>query len=356
MKRLLSPLSMLALTAVSHGVILQLDYSYDAANGNFFGTNTVAKAALDAAAADLSAALLPSFDAVATEVFTGRSGETEATFNWRLSFENPFTGATVTLENFAPVAADVVTIYVGMRPLTGSTLGEGGPGGAGFSLNGSGFPAEWVAAVDEAEAASNAVMPREGGPVIGSISGSSTFGSAVANYTMKYGQFLGNLWFDNDTNNDGAIDSESTLNNSWHFSHLTTPATGKNDFYSVALHELIHGIGFGSSDTWDSFESGGTNWLGPNARSLDLANGVALLSPDGAHIREGYVSPRLSDGVLQEVVMDPTVTVGTRKLLTEMDVAFLRDLGYATVPEPGVPLLSLAGLAWLAAARRPRRA
>ena len=32
---------------------IQLDYSYDAANGNFFGTNPTAKAAVDAAALDL---------------------------------------------------------------------------------------------------------------------------------------------------------------------------------------------------------------------------------------------------------------------------------------------------------------
>ena len=53
------------------------------------------------------------------------------------------------------------------------------------------------------------------------------------------------------------------------------------------------------------------------------------------------MSARLSDGVMQEVVMDPNITTGTRKELTELDLAFLRDIGWETItiPEPSSTLL-----------------
>lgn len=43
------------------------------------------------------------------------------------------------------------------------------------------------------------------------------------------------------------------------------------------------------------------------------------------------MSIRISDGEEQEVLMDSNITVGTRKELTLLDLAFLRDIGYDTV-------------------------
>jgi hypothetical protein len=49
--------------------------------------------------------------------------------------------------------------------------------------------------------------------------------------------------------------------------------------------------------------------------------------------------------------MDPTITVGTRKYLTDLDLAFLQDMGWEVVPEPtSAALLLLSGLvvgAWM---------
>ena len=64
------------------------------------------------------------------------------------------------------------------------------------------------------------------------------------------------------------------------------------------------------------------------------------------------MSTRLSDGLAQEAVMDPTITVGTRKTLTELDLAFLRDLGFTTVPEPSRMLLLFVGAVGLLRIRR----
>jgi hypothetical protein len=342
MRQLLVPFfSLLSCAGSAHAIVIQLDYSYDSTN--FFGINPAAKTALETAAANISDAILPSLNAVTTDTFTGTNLLTTATFDWRLNFEDPSTGAPITLQTFTR-PADTILVYVGARPLLGPALGEGGPAGAGLSLSGSGLALQWQGAVAQAEAASNDVMPRDGGPIIGRLQGSSTFGTSTANYDVQYGAILGNLWFDSDTNDDGAADSVAALNAFWQFDAASPVAAGKNDFYSVALHELLHAIGFGSSETWDSLANG-TTWLGPAASALRGGSGANLVSGDGAHIAPGSMSRRLFDLVPQEAVMDPSLAVGTRKYLTELDMAFLKDLGYATIPEPStIALLALASV------------
>src|SRR4030095_9353905 len=83
---------------IARAVVIQVDYSFDAANGNFFGQVPSAKAAVDAAAADLSAAILPTLSAINTDTFTGTSGGASVTLNWNIGFTNPSTGAAVTPE------------------------------------------------------------------------------------------------------------------------------------------------------------------------------------------------------------------------------------------------------------------
>ena len=349
---LMKPLPILLLQLVSctaaQALSIQLDFSFDQANGNFFTSNQPARLALQAAAADLSTALFPALNSLSTDVFTGMSGGTTATLNWSLRFTNPSTGATEVLDTYN-LAADQITIYVGMRPLLGSTLGEGGPGAAGISIGGSGSPSNWDAALDNAESQSNAAMTRGRGPVIGQLTGSAPFGSAPGNYTLPFGIAVGNLWFDSDTDNLNGVDNAMRLEDYWHFNHTTPVAAGKNDFYSVALHELTHAIGLGGSQTWNSLiAANGTTWLGSAASALN-GGGANLVS--GGHIASGKISPRLSDGVFQEVVMDPTLTVGSRKALTQLDLAFLKDLGYATIPEPSTATLLLASLAALSLRR-----
>jgi hypothetical protein len=152
------------------------------------------------------------------------------------------------------------------------------------------------------------------------------------------------LWFDRDTNNDGVADTDAILNNSWQFDYNQSPV-GKNDFYSVALHEILHALGFGASDSWQAHVTGGHSWNGSQVVGL-LGTGTNVLGVDDAHIAEGLMSARLSDGGVQEAVMDPSLTVGTRKTLTWLDLAFLRDIGWQTVvPEPSSWLLAVCGAA-----------
>lgn len=345
--------SLLAVSAPA--LTIEIDYTYD--TSGFFTTYSVARNALEKAADDISTAITSSLDEITTDVFAGVNGGTTATLDWKLTFTNPTTGAAETLTTFT-MAQDKVVIYAGAQKLGGSTLGQGGPGGGGFSLGGSGFPSEWIGAVSAAETLSNTALLRGGNsPTIGNISGSSDFGEFTANYSLNYAPIIGNLWFDNDTDNNGVIDDAATLGASWHFDHTTDVAAGKNDFYSVALHEVLHAIGVGTSVSWTAAVSG-TDWLGTNAIALN-GTGTGLVDGGGSHIADDTNSTTISDGSAQEVLMGPSIVTGTRKELTALDLAFLEDLGYSVsaVPEPAESVL-VFGLfvATLVGSRRRRRA
>ncbi len=330
-----------------------VDYSLDT-TGIFTATPT-AKAALDQAAADLSAAIISTPGAV-TDTVTGTSGSASATYNFSWSYTHPVTGVTQAVTN-AALASGSITVYAGWRNLTGTTLGQGGPGGAGFGGSGSGSGVDFTNAVNNANALGTANMGRGSGPVIGTLTGNFS-GNPIA---VDFGVGYGNIWFDSDTNNDSTTDSAGTLASSWHFDHTTGVAGGKSDLYSVALHELLHGLGIGTGDSWDNFVSG-TSWTGP-AAIAEYGTGTGLIDVGGAHIASS-ISSTVYGGILggtagasQEVVMDPSITVGTRKYLTELDLAFMQDVGWQVVPEPSTVVLLGAGGAVVAACvyRRHRR-
>lgn len=226
--------------------------------------------------------------------------------------------------------ADTIKIFVGARNLEGSTLGQGGPGGAGVSLGVNGFESEWVAAMAAAETASNSVFQRGSQvPIIGNLSDSFTVGSTTANYSLNYGPVVGNLWFDDDTDNADGTDDATRLGNYWHFDHTTAVAVGKIDFYSVALHEILHAMGFGLGNEWTSNVSG-TIWLGADSIAAN-GTGVGLVDVNGAHLATSISSTALEGGAAQDVV---SISTGVRKTLTALDLAILTDLNYSAVPEP----------------------
>jgi hypothetical protein len=69
--------------------------------------------------------------------------------------------------------------------------------------------------------------------------------------------------------------------------------------------------------------------LGTGTGVLDSASP----NPNG-HIAAGTVSTRLSDGTAQQAVMTPAIFNGQRKKFTRLDLAFLRDIGWQTIPYP----------------------
>ncbi|AFZ36888.1 Dockerin type 1 protein [Stanieria cyanosphaera PCC 7437] len=109
-----------------------------------------------------------------------------------------------------------------------------------------------------------------------------------------------------------------TFNNTidWDFS-FNNPNTQKIDFISVALHEIGHILGFGTSAIFNKIGGDG-KFDGVNALAVNKGNPIPLES-DLAHVKEGFNQ--------NTVLLDPFNNRG-RNLPTPIDLALLADIGY----------------------------
>ncbi|QDT11344.1 calcium-binding protein [Planctomycetes bacterium K23_9] len=253
-------------TRINFSVSIAIDYSLD--TQGFFG-NTSARDALEDVAADISSRLNDSFNAITP------SGSN----SWDLRFFHPATGAYGAHVVNPTIAADEYRIYAGGRELGGNTLGSAGPGG--FSAGGN---QAWFDAIRQ-----------RGQTGVATDTDFAAWGGSVA------------------------FDSVGTT---WHYDETTTGLVGgESDFRSVAYHELIHALGFGSADSFDAWISGG-QFTGPAALGeYDFGGNVPLYS-DLSHFADGT-----TDGG-QETAMDPIITSGTRKFPTPLDWAVMTDIGW----------------------------
>jgi len=165
---------------------------------------------------------------------------------------------------------DDLIIFVGARDISGNTLALGGP--SGYSLVGDEF---YLRVADNF---------RDKGP------------------SKNFEPWAGVLTFDTGTN--------------WNYS-LKPPSSDQNDLLTVALHEIGHVLGIGTSSTFKSFvndqEFTGTNTVTLNSYALPL-------SQDKSHVSDNYNE--------NNVLMDPSTTIGDRVQISEIDKAILSDLGY----------------------------
>lgn len=279
-------------------VDIQFDYTYD--SSNFFNGNAQRQNLLNAAAQVFESRFTDNLTAI-----TPGSGNT-----WSAVFSHPVTGLDQIVDNLA-IASGVIKVYVGARNLGGSTLGEGGPGG--FGASGS------QAFIDNIS-------------LRGQLSG-----------TTDFGPWGGSISFDADT--------------SWYFDNdiSTLESFGSmSDFYSVAVHELAHLLGFGTAPSWDNFKRTSPNrFIG--AKSMSLNGGVAVPLDGGlGHWANGTVDDVTSPFTIlnQETAMDPSILSGTRKYFTELDYAGMGDIGWDVIPEPSTALMLSFGTVAVCARRR----
>jgi len=258
-------------TRIMPAVVVQVDYSLDTSG---FFDDSARRTVLEDAINQISTRL----DDTLLEIVPGKISPGDT---WTATYTNPSTGSVDSMTDLV-IGESVIIVFVGARQL-GATLGEGGPGG--FSVSGS--TQAWLDTV-AGRGQAGALLPS------GSENDFATWG--------------GSLTFDSDTN--------------WHFG-LTAAGldSGESDFYSVAQHEFFHLLGFGTADSWDNLVVGGEFTGAASVAEYDLS-GNPPVSGAQSHWQEGT-----TDGG-QEAAMDPTLTTGTRKQVTDLDLAGLDDIGW----------------------------
>jgi hypothetical protein len=265
-------LGMLLLTTASARgrVVISLDYSLDA--GGLFDS-TAARTVMDRAAQVFSDRFVDNL----TAITPGGSN------TWSARIINPGTGALDYDPHLTSVAANIIKVYVGSRPLTGLEVGSAGIG---------------AAVVGGSQAfTDNAASRGQSG--------------ALTSPKTDFGPWGGSIAFD--------------INTPWYFGLSSGGLTvNKVDFLTVAVHEFAHLFGFSASQPSFAARVSNSKFTGP--RAVAANNGV-LPDVTGSHWLN-MSSTVGASGPSQVALMDGNIPTGVRRRMTVLDWAALGDVGW----------------------------
>ncbi len=267
------PLAVLTLEdRVTPALAFAFDYSLDRTG---FFNNPAARAALERAAADLGAPITSTPAAI-----------TPGGVNtWTAVFDDPSAPGSQLQRTNLSIPAGTQYIFAGGIPDSAGEAGLGGYGG--FSVTGS---RSWQ----------QAVRSRGQG-------GFAVWGGSIS-FDVSQGWYYGA---------DPAGRPANQL-----------------DFTSVAVHELTHSLGFGTSPQFAALSAGG---LFTGAASTAANGGLApLLSPDGGH----WIQGTRSDG--HPVSLQPTMEPNGRVTFSRLDYAGLSDIGWQVGGAAVTPIVAPA--------------
>ncbi|MEM9081867.1 MAG: PEP-CTERM sorting domain-containing protein [Verrucomicrobiota bacterium] len=333
--------------STTFALTITLDYTYDdwfTNPSNPYGA--IAQAALQAAADDVSDLITQTLGAIDTNFVVGYTDPVTAGAQITADYQwlDPRDSSTTFTYN-PTLAQDEVVVLIGAQTLGNFTWGEASPAVAQVQYQFAGAPADLAEALDITEILANALFGR-GGPITQSVNTTFTSINPNGQADLTFASVGGSVWFNDSPSNNSGRDAFTTHANYYHYDHTTPVGFGKIDLYSIALHEFVHLLGYGSGDNWIN-NVNGTDWEGSAVQNLLNSDGTDLVAPDGYHHADGLTGLGLEDGIERTTVLNPSPTTGQRDQLTDLDAAFIEDIGYSTnvpVPEPGTGLLLLSSL------------
>lgn len=269
---------------------IRFDYSLDT-NQFFGGANQSRRELLQIAADSLVKRFGDSLSAITP---TNLHQWQVSIFHPSMGPSNQVVGTVTPLTPNLPIAENEIVIYAGARDLPGNTAGVAGPA-ASSSTSLPPVQCQTKAECDQIEADFEAFQDL--------VRGRGQPG-ALESPATDFAPHFGSISFDSNTD--------------FYFDQPGGIQPAQIDFLSVAMHELAHVLGFGTSASWTRLTHGGT-YTGPAANAAYLGGPTVPLATDHWALSVRGVQPTL---------MAPSLDFGVEQLFAPLDFAAMEDIGW----------------------------